>query len=219
MEDLSLLSHSIMERIILDHLDFKKIASSWTPYQLSDQNKKMRFEFTKNMLAAIKNQEIRLSQIVTGDECQIYWIPIWKRSSARTWRRKGEKISPKRSQFVPKTMFSIFFRSTGAILVHYFGKGKTIEHKYYIEKQLSPIIEEIKQQRLTSGTQGLYLLHDKAKPRSRFDTVYFAQSNGMEFIDHPLYSPDLAPYNYWLFNHIKQPLAEKGAFKDVAKIN
>ena len=40
----------------------------------------------------------------------------------------------------------------------------------------------------------------------------------MEFIDHPLYSPDLAPYNYWLFNHIKQSLAEKGAFKDIASV-
>jgi len=220
MEDLSLLSRGTIERIVLDHLDFKKRASRWVPYQLSDQNKKKRFEFAKTMLAAIKNQEIRLDQIVTGDECWIYLRPIGKRSSSRAWRRKGEEplTIPRRGRYEPKRMFSIFFRSTGPVLVHCVDKGKTIDHKYYIEKCLSPMIEEIKQQRPASGTRGLYLLHDNAKPHAHCDTVYFVQSNGMEIIDHPPYSPDLSPCDYWLFDYIKECLVEKGEFKDVASL-
>jgi hypothetical protein len=33
-------------------------------------------------------------------------------------------------------------------------------------------------------------------------------------IDHPPYSPDLAPCDYWLFDFVKQRLNEQEEFKD-----
>ena len=42
-----------------------------------------------------------------------------------------------------------------------------------------------------------------------FSVRQFIDSNGAIEIDHPPYSPDLAPCDYWLFDYIKQRLGDE----------
>ena len=49
--------------------------------------------------------------------------------------------------------------------------------------------------------------------------VNFVQSNRILIIDHPPYSGDLAPCDYWLFDRMKQSLVEKGEFDYVASLS
>jgi hypothetical protein len=44
-------------------------------------------------------------------------------------------------------------------------------------------------------------------------TTVFAE-NSLVHVPHPLYSPDLAPSGFWLFDHIKTTLAGR-VFNDV----
>jgi hypothetical protein len=44
----------------------------------------------------------------------------------------------------------------------------------------------------------------------------YVQESGMQIIDHPPYSPDLAPCDYWLFDHIKQHLGDKETSETIA---
>ena len=52
-------------------------------------------------------------------------------------------------------------------------------------------------------------MHDNAKPHKHYNTVLFLESNRIQIIDHPPYSPDLAPCDYWLFDYIKQRLNDE----------
>ena len=70
----------------------------------------------------------------------------------------------RRSCFSPRTLFCIFFKTTGPVLIHHVDRGDTIDHRYYIDNYLEPLIEEIHKQRPTSGTHAIKLHHDKAKP-------------------------------------------------------
>ena len=214
------ISRGTLATIIREHLKYKKLVSRWVPPNLTPENKEKRLEFAKAVLDKFKTGQWRLDQILTGDECLIYHRALKKRLSSRAWRRHGEKPQTlvKRGQFEKSTMFVIFFRSAGPVLVHYVERGKSIDHQYYINNCLSPMFASLRRQRPSSGTKGLKILHDNATPHNHESTVTFIQSQGIQIIDHPPYSPDLAPCDFWLFGLIKQKLAEEEQPKDVKSL-
>ena len=61
----------------------------------------------------------------------------------------------RRDKFALKTLFCIFFKSAGPILIHRVEREQTVDHQYYIEKCLKPVIEELKKQRSLSGTHAI----------------------------------------------------------------
>ncbi|GFX77960.1 uncharacterized protein TNCV_909771 [Trichonephila clavipes] len=54
---------------------------------------------------------------------------------------------------------------------------------------------------------GVVLLHDNAHPHTANRIQDLITSFGWELLDHPPYSPDLAPSDYHLFMHLKKHLA------------
>ena len=58
-------------------------------------------------------------------------------------------------------------------------------------------------------TPGVLLLHDNARPYSAIHTQNLIRSFGWEQIDHPPYSPDLAPSDFHLFHYLKDFLSGK----------
>ncbi|GFY08860.1 histone-lysine N-methyltransferase SETMAR [Trichonephila clavipes] len=53
-------------------------------------------------------------------------------------------------------------------------------------------------------TSGVLLLHDNTRPHSAINTQNMIRSFGWEQIDHPPYSPDLAPSDFNLFCYLKE---------------
>jgi histone-lysine N-methyltransferase SETMAR len=58
-------------------------------------------------------------------------------------------------------------------------------------------------------------LHDNAKPHVAKVVQEYLSNEGIKIIDHPPYSPDLAPCDFWLFGKIKQHLTDH---KDVQSL-
>ena len=112
----------------------------------------------------------------------------------------------KRGQFEPKTMFSIFFRTTGVVHIDAAGKGETINNQYYIENCLKPVVKALEIGRPKSGTKNLKILHDNARPHVHKNVNNFLTDHGIITIQHPPYSPDLAPCDFWLFSLVKSQL-------------
>ena len=52
------------------------------------------------------------------------------------------------------------------------------------------------------------LLHDNARPHIAKTTKDYLERAGIKTIRHPPYSPDLTPYDFWLFDYIKQRLSD-----------
>jgi histone-lysine N-methyltransferase SETMAR len=210
LEELTKLSRGSLNHIITNKLDMKKKSNRWVPHYLSDQNKKKRLQFAKGMLEKLNDGTWRLDQILTGDEVIVYHKKMEKRAATATWKRRGEPPDTKvrRDHFSPKTMFSIWFKQSGPVLVHAVPKGRTIDNKYYIENCLGPAFEVVRESRPMSGLRGMKLLHDNARPHVHKNTRSFIDSSGILEIDHPPYSPDLAPCDFWLFDHIKTRLED-----------
>ena len=84
-----------------------------------------------------------------------------------------------------------------------------MDHQYYIDNCLGPLIEEIKRQRPSYGTRGIKIHHDNGRPHVHEDVSHYLESEGLTIIPHPPYSPDLSPCDFWLFDLIKENLPDQ----------
>ena len=103
-------------------------------------------------------------------------------------------------------MICVFFKSNEHVLVDVLEANKTINNINYNVKCLKPMIRALKSQRPVSGLSKIRLLHDNARPHVHSNVRNFLQKKGIKLIDHPPYSPDLAPSDFWLFDEIKRRL-------------
>ena len=104
-----------------------------------------------------------------------------------------------------KTMLVIFFDWQGVIHKEFVPEGETINAVYYkgvIESLLNGI-RRVRPGMCESGDW--FLLHDKAPSHETIVKQFLAQRK-VTVLDHPPYSPDLAPADYFLFPKVKSHL-------------
>ncbi|CAF3379437.1 unnamed protein product, partial [Rotaria sp. Silwood2] len=134
-----------------------------------------------------------------------------RKSSNATWISGNElpRTVIRRNKSEPKSLFCLFFKSNGPILIHKVDKGKAIDHNYYIENCLKPVINEIRKQEKLSGTKGIKLLHDNGSSHTHRDVIDYLTEEGIEIMPHPPYSPDLVPCDFWLNDYIKRNVTDQ----------
>ena len=172
------MSRGTIERIISDYLQLRKITGRWVPNILTDAQRIERVRLCEENLTKFHEGTWRLCDVVTVDESWFYHKQIGRKSSNAAWTPIGgtPPTVARRSLFVPRTLLCIFFKRTGPVLIHHVDRGDTIDHRYYIDNCLEPLIEEIRKQRPTSGTHAIKLHHDNAKPHMHKDVVNYLES-------------------------------------------
>ena len=129
------------------------------------------------------------------------------RTGSTLARRKG-KSSSRRFQQGRSCAPYVFWDRQGVLLVEFLPQCTKINSAVYCEtlKKLRRAFQN-KKHRMLSAT--ILLLHDNAWPHSAAQTQDLITSFKWEQMDHPLYSPDLAPGDYHLFLHLKKFLGGK----------
>ena len=137
------------------------------------------------------------------------------KQSNSSWRRSGQEPDTliRRDRFEAKTMFCIFFGSTGVVQITYFEKGVTIDNQRYINDCLSPMIQDVESKRPDHGVRDNSILYDKAKPHVHINIRNFLESKDLKEIDHPSYPPDLVPCDFWLFDYINKRFEDEESTK------
>ncbi|KAK3727073.1 hypothetical protein RRG08_052294 [Elysia crispata] len=149
-----------------------------------------------------------LGRIITGDETWVYsWDPETKRQSAE-WRDFDEPRPEKvrRKQGALKVMHMIFFDMNGVILRWPVLIGTTINAQYYkkvLQDKLKPAIRKKRPGLLESG---ILFHHDNAPVHTARAVRDVLAGYKWELLEHPRYSPDLAPCDFHLFPKMKEHL-------------
>ena len=205
IQELTSLCRGTVVNIIQNHLKMRKLSSRWIPHELTPEQRLKRLNFCTENLKLFDEGKVRLYDVVTGDESWIFHRKIHKKQMNMEWVAEGDIPGTvvKRSQFEKKSMICVFFKSSGPLMVNVLEKGKTIDNRYYIENCLKPLFRTLESQRPVTGFKGIRLLHDNARPHIHANVHNFLQEKGIKLIDHPPYSPDLAPSDFWLFDEIK----------------
>ena len=136
------------------------------PFELTIAEKEKRVLMCKQNLAKFNSGKWRICDVITGDESWIYLRAIGSKQSNKSWVAQGESARTivKRNQFEPKTMLTVFFRSTGVIFADCMKKGETMCARNYRDDYLKPLLEKVIQERPTTGLKNMKILHDNAKP-------------------------------------------------------
>ena len=202
------ISHGTVHKILNDELGLTKISARWVPKMLSNDDKANRTEISRRNLDRMNNDpEKFFDRIVTQDETWIHHFDSEHETNSMELRKKESQPSRKfevvRSS--GKMMASIFWDCDGIIMIHYLEKGKTANGKYYANN-LVRLRECIKKKRRGKLRKGILLLHDNGPAQRAPVAQNSAQKCGFEILDHPAYSPDLAPSDFYLFPSMKKEL-------------
>ena len=115
---------------------------------------------------------------------------------------------PKNSEcknLLGKLLTLIFLDQDGILLIDYLSKGQTINAEYY-----SPLLVQLKdilkEKRRGKVNKGVLFLHNNAPAHWALTTQKKLAYVGFQCLDHPPYSPDMAPLDYYLFPGLKKQL-------------
>jgi [histone H3]-lysine36 N-dimethyltransferase SETMAR len=201
-------SETTVFRILHEYLGMTKVSARWVPRILSPFQMRVRVETCEQFLALCGDEpDLIINRLVTGDETWVHHYDPESKQESMQFHVKGSS-HPKKFKVTPsagKIMATIFWDSQGILLIDYMNKGNTVTGEYYANL-MHRLRDAIKVKRRGKLTQGVLLLHDNAPVhKSRLSKAAVADCGFVE-IDHPPYSPDLAPSDYFLFPNLKKTL-------------
>ncbi|KAL6257504.1 hypothetical protein P5V15_011074 [Pogonomyrmex californicus] len=194
--------------ILTEELDMRKLFARWVPRLLTLDQKRIRMNISKALLERFKrNESDFLRRFITVDETWIHhYIPETKEQS-KQWTAKGEP-APKKVKTVPsagKVMATVFWDSHGIVCIDYLEKGKTITGAYYASL-LDKLKAEIAKKRPHLKKKKVLFHQDNAPAHTSAVAMTKIHELHFELVDHPPYSPDLAPSDFFLFPRLKVSL-------------
>lgn len=198
-----------VNKILHEKLGVRKLVSRWVPKLLSNEQKEARVQWCRKKIDNYQNgSSKRIFDIVTGDESWIYQFDPELKTQSAVWVFPNENppTKIKRSRSVGKKMVASFFSASGHIATITLEDQRTVNSEWYVTKCLPAVFEKIKERRPKAGLRRISLHHDNATAHSAQRTRDFLQKSGVKLLDHPPYSPDLAPCDFFLFPETKKKI-------------
>jgi Transposase. len=149
-------------------------------------------------------------RLITVDETWVHHYTPETKNQSKQWVEAGGS-APKKAKTVKsagKVMATVFWDAHGILLIDYLEKGSTIRGKYY-RALLDQLIDAIKKKRPHLKKKKVLFLQDNAPVHTALDTMLKLREIHFELVDHPPFSPDLAPSDFFLFPNLKKWLAGK----------
>ena len=112
----------------------------------------------------------------------------------------------KRTISSKKMLYTIFFNSSGPVDQVPCPSGHTVTGRFYKNSVLKKVKEFYNKKRPSKGWSGVHILHDNTSSH-KFEVVKsFLASEKVKVLNHPPYSPDLSPCDFFLFLTLKKML-------------
>ena len=158
-----------------------------------------------------------MEEIVTGDETGIYHFQLDSKAKNKVWvSSEGNRpVIACRCKTSNRMLYAIFFDSKGPVLQIPVPKGNSVTGKFCRESSRTQLVDFYQKRRLHTGIRGIKLLHDNATGHKSTMVQEYLKESGLyvlnhpPYIDHPPYSPDLSPCDFWLFPRLKEMLARQ----------
>ncbi|XKL61109.1 hypothetical protein PGB90_008166 [Kerria lacca] len=202
------IARGTVHSILHDELLVSKRCARWVLKQLTEQHRTNRMGASLAFLTQYHERgEEYLSRIVTGDESWVHYYQPESKEQSKIWKKKGSEPTRKFKTLPSegKVLLTIFWDAKGILLEEYCPPRSTVNAASYCQT-LKNLRRAIQNKRRGMLTKGVVLLHDNARPHVANVTQTLLKSFKWSVFEHPLYSPDLAPSDYWLFPSLKRAL-------------
>jgi len=115
-----------------------------------------------------------------------------------------------------KIMLVCFFDHKGIVHYGFIAKGQMVNQQCYLEV-LKRLRESVRRKRPGLWPDKWILHHDNAPAHDALRVREFLAKNSITKTDQPLYSPYLAPCDFWIFPKLKNAL-KRQRFADLSDI-
>lgn len=149
-----------------------------------------------------------LERVITCDESWFFtYDPETKRQSMH-WKSSNspkQKIARmSKSKF--KAMMTVFFDIRGIVHIDWVPEDQTVNQVYY-KQVLTTLRERVRRKRFEMWKNRSWILHqDNAPAHNALSIKEFLAKHGIPVLEHPPYSPDLAPCDFFLFPKVMSRL-------------
>lgn len=195
-----------IQTVLHGELGVRKLVSRWVPHNLSEEQKAARVNWCRSTLQRFNGGKSKaVYNIVSGDESWIYSYEPERKHQSAVWVFAGEIKPTKvvRSRSVSKKMVASFVAKTGHVVTVPLEERRTVTADWYTTVCLPQMISEL---RRGNPKRRIILHHDNASSHTAQKTSEFLKQENVELMDHPPYSPDLSPNDYFTFPRIKDLL-------------
>ena len=154
---------------------------------------------------------MRLYEIATIDETWIYFSLPKTKEKSKCWLHPEEPRPKKpRPDFrAKKVIYVIPFNAFGPVAQGCVPKGQYVTGSFYCTQVLTEVNKHYKESRPRTGPHEIKLLHENASSHKTKQVTAYLEDIGMKALNHPPYSPDLSPRDFWLFSKLKNHLPGK----------
>jgi histone-lysine N-methyltransferase SETMAR len=209
--DLTGISSTSVHRILHESLHMNKVCTKWIPRILTPDMRHNRVTCAKELLQLGSEDPAGFyHRIVTGDESWIHHYDPESQAEAKQWKHPDSPTPkrPRQSRSAGKIMMSVFWDDSGVLLLDFLPHKETVTGIYY-SQLITRLHAAIKEKRRGKLTHGVVLLHDNAPVHKAKVSQHAIHDCQFEELNHPPYSPDMAPSDYYLFSHLKKYLRGK----------
>ncbi|CAH2016445.1 unnamed protein product, partial [Acanthoscelides obtectus] len=190
------ISKTSIQKILHEELGVRKLVSRWIPHLLTEEQKAARVNWCEKTFDRFNSVNPKnVYSIVRGDESWIYcYEPENKRQSA-VW------------------MVATFVSNAGHIATIPLNEQRTVTANWYTTICFPKVITELQK---INPERRIILHQDNASSHTVQKTRQYLTEENVELLDHPPYSPDLSPNDFFTFPKIKNRIREEAvdAFKN-----
>ena len=170
---------------------------------LTDEQKQSRVRLASQVIEKYdKCDPHHLLKIVTGDETWIYHFQPDSKAKNKVWvSSEGDR------PVIARRCKTSNCDLKGPVLQIPVLKGSSVTGKFYRESVLTQLVDFYPKHRQRTGVRGIKLLHYNTLALKSATVQEYLKESGLDVLDHPPYSPDLSPCDFWLFPRLKEMLA------------
>ncbi|CAH1988270.1 unnamed protein product [Acanthoscelides obtectus] len=193
------ISKTSIQKSLHEELGVRKLVSRWIPHLLTEEQKAARVNWCQKTLDRFTSGNSKnVYSIVSGDESWIYCYELENKRQSAVWPSKVI-----RSRSVSKKMVATFVLKAGHIATISLNEQRTVTADWYTTICLPKVITEL---RKIDPERRIILHQDNASSRTAQKTRQYLTEENVELLDHPPYSPDLSPNDFFTFPNIKNRL-------------
>ncbi|CAH1966861.1 unnamed protein product [Acanthoscelides obtectus] len=171
------ISKTSNQKILHEELGIKKLVSRWIPHLLTEEQKAARVNWCQKTLDHFNSGNSKNSAV---------WV-----------------FQVFRSRSVSKKMVATFVSKAGHIATIPLNEQRTVAADWYTTICLPKVITEL---RKINPERRIVLHQDNASSHTAQKTRQYLTEENVELLDHPPYSPDLSPNDFFTFPKIKNRL-------------
>jgi histone-lysine N-methyltransferase SETMAR len=192
--------------ILHERLGLSKVSARWVPHHLTQEQKQARVDWCRAMLDKFDGgRSTSTWEIVSGDETWVYTFDPESKQQSAQWTPVGSSPPSKlmRSRSVAKQMVAVFVARSGPVVLVLLVTQRTVTAGWYVTECIPQLLQALAERRPRTRHRGLLLHQDNAPAHAVRQTVEFMEQNHVQLLQHPPNSPDLAPWDLFMFPRVK----------------